>query len=222
MAYTAVEQDLLSLLQKEQSRNQTPTTAAVPQGPLPDLDPSMLLSPSAQRELSAARGHTFLPPTTSSAAPEVEMTTGWDLQMGDLDPAPVQATTTDDSLGSIFMAQALREIGPDAAFQADLTSRMSSEIDFDTSGMEQHAAPNERVRFQVGRENPRQIPFQARQIASDGEVVRRLTGGRFEPVQRPVVAPERPVRSPEPVRASQPEPNAQSRIDRLLGPSVVD
>ena len=114
-------------------------------------------------------------------------------------------------------------------------------ITFDEIPIEGTAAPNEAVRFQIGRESPPPTSFSRETFPgpSEGQVVsRRSSTGRFEAIRQaarelqprdPVRVPHDPVRPmrsasgrlvPAPPTAScrEPPPPPPTRYERLVGP----
>lgn len=249
------EQELLALLQAERLRNGS--SAPTPElAPLPELDPAMLLSASAQREVEAAQGfrrflETSVEPPTPARNEEVNLySSDWEISAQDLSVDASRSMEANDDLESLFMAdaqrerlatsnvpdldnlfmeRALRETGgvmPESVVASDFG------IAFDDDSFER-ASPNEAVRFQVGRESPPARPFMARQVPTDGEVVARVGSRGFERVPRPSAEAIRAVEvrtiAREPVRhprvAAAPAMSSEaapSRLERLLGPSVLD
>lgn len=228
MPHNPQELALLSLLKQEQERNNTvPPTPVQASGLLPDLDPALFLSGSAQRELRAAQGAASFPVIQGAQAnQEFEISaSGWDIQAQDLEPTT--ALAGDESLERLFMAQAMLETG--GHVEPSTAQREAYAIDFDSSDLPAggRGVPNERVRFQVGRQDPPYEPFRSQRSSSDGEVVGSFRGGRFQPTvsRQEAVARATPVRAPQaasrPARTA-PEGPAMSRLDRLLAPSPLD
>jgi hypothetical protein len=102
-------------------------------------------------------------------------------------------------------------------------------ITFDDEPAEGTTVPNERVRFQVGRESPPPTTFRRETFSgpSEGAVVsRRGADGRFQAIPRP---PE-PRPEPVPIQAvnvrppapAAPQPPPPTRWERLSGPDPFD
>lgn len=188
---------------------------------LPELTPDMLLSASAWREVEAARAmagpqHFRMPaaqqqqprvlaprPAPRVSRDEIEMGEDMgDLDLDALDAPPPQVTTDDASvLNSLFMGREAQEA--QAVLGSGSFEGGSYGIEFDADSMlEGRTAPNESVRFQIGRQTPPRIPFSARMEGgpSDGVVVSSRGQSGWQQQQQ--------MRAPEPrqVVASRPRP----------------
>lgn len=141
-------------------------------------------------------------------------------ELPDIDPNLLLSHAAREELAAVssasqdFMAPALTE--NDADLILGLTSGPDIEtpdyfdVDFEVETLEGTTAPNERVRFQIGRQSPpRDFFAPGRSQSQDGSVVGRMGArGRFESVQpapRPVSSP---VASVTP--AARPAPTAPS------------
>lgn len=212
--YNPTEQALLALLQQEQQRNSS--TQPV-EAPLPELDPSMFLSPAAQREMQAVQS--FIPSTPTppvsvpiqalrrelEAQPEESadiFSSDWDLTDEDFAPRQASQVEADPDIANLFMGRALQEIGTgDRALQRRAERLGEDLMDFEVEAPRMYEPPAERR-------------------AWGGTVVSQRGPGGFSPVPRAV-----PVQSPtRHVSATPQAPTGptKSRYDRLLGPSVVD
>ncbi len=188
----------------------------MPSEDLPDLDPTILLSAAGQREFEAA----------AQAAREnlpVSLVRPMHFSAEELASAEQQLP----DIASIFWEEAAREIA------SEQDRQILFGVDF-AEGEEEmvvQAFPNERARFQVGRESPPEFPVypirrEGQFAPSDGEVVSRRAGGRFQPVPRVnevrrQVPPGRPVASRATQIVRTPEPPqkvAPTALERLLGP----
>lgn len=206
------EDALREMLQQEMQRNGSTAVRTVPT--LPDLDPAMFLSPSAQKEFYAA----------SSPAASVEVQpyhADWVISESEMDAATASADP-DQTLASIFMERAVRETG---ASIEEAISRISSSDDFSFEPVEASTTPNERVRFQVGRESPPQVPFYSSPPrSSDGVEVARVRNGRFEhniPINPRMVSVTETPRVASVTRSEPVEAPVRSRYDVLRGPSIL-
>ena len=130
---------------------------------LPDLDPGLLMSSEARQEVLAA-SFSIGQPLLSSMV----MGTGSNEE-------------EDPILGLI------------TSIAADAETPDHFDVDFDVETLEGTAAPNERVRFQIGRQSPPRDYFSSQSQSQDGSVVGRMGArGRFEstlPATRPVSVP---------------------------------
>jgi hypothetical protein len=198
-----VERELLAMLD-EHRRMGAATEPAEPE--LPDLTPDLFLSVAARNELQAAsqlREGAF--PMVPQAGSPQDLTSLWAEPFTD-DAMAAEIPQAEDNL---FMT-------PDAAAQYEIEFG-----DIEASGR----GPIEDVRFQVGRENPRTRPFYGgRQSGpSDGQVVSRRVGQRFEPVAAPrPQAPRAPVPRPVAQEPAPPPRLARSAYERIMGKGPFD
>jgi len=206
---TPYEQELLAMARTHASQN---TRVADPI--LPELPADLFGVPN---EVPAAQVYRTLPNSFHIEASAIE----------EAGPMP--------DLGAIMMQRAMQEIGQNNL--AILSAEDSFQINFEAEeALAGAGAPNERVRFQVGRESPPADYFSRSQNSTDGEVVsQRSAAGRFQPVRpavvRPVITPVREARSlvSRPVASSQaprqapiPREHIKSSYERLMGPSHLD
>lgn len=137
-------------------------------------------------------------------------------------------------LSDLFMMHQEAQDAIDAGVAFTEPSRTSGDdtpIEFDTDGeLDGVTAPNERVRFQVGRESPPPTSFSRETHAgpSEGRVVsRRGDDGQFQVVPRPSVTlslAQHPVeiRGLTPPIPAPPAPPAPTRWERISGPDPFD
>lgn len=133
---------------------------------LPDIDPSLLLSPAGRSELEAAQY------ASRTIEATVEIRTGEPNANGDI--------FSEEALQQIMMSTVSEDLGED--FGA-VPFPAPEEIEFDTEGLIEGAtAPNERARFQIGRQSPPHRPFgHPNASGMDGVVVsQRGSDGRFQ------------------------------------------
>ncbi len=221
---TAQELELLALLAEERRRNATVEPVAMVES-LPDLTPEMLLSPSAQREIEAARsisGYMREPLAAQApAAPRFPVPreafrreAAIDIEsndMGDIDldaGAPPMMPNEDQLLSSLFMGREAQ----DALAAGGIAPGGSGgyDIDFDADSMlEGRTTPNESARWQVGRQDPPRLAFTPGAPASgpsDGVVVSARAGdgswqrtAAAQAAAAPRPAPARPIPQGRPV-----------------------
>lgn len=220
--HNETERQLLALLKQEQDRNSS-TVSPVQAAALPDIDPLMFLSPSAQRECEAAQ--TFRPLTVAVpqvAAPEIAVAQvpegvsltaddftftdpGWDIE-AEMTASPSQGAEATPDLDSIFMGRALREIGdtPAARLRAE---RLGTDIEFSQPDFTIDSSGN--------------LPMYTAPRRSGGQVVSQRGPNGFVPVPRQVPAVVRQAQI-QAAKPSAPQAPAKSRYERLLGKSIID
>lgn len=269
MPRDVTDADLLALIGK------APKTAAQPEQNLPDIDLSMLLSPSAQREVEAAQGLVGSAPPVVEAHNDFADATAYSLFATDNEamdgsvqsaleepaPEPVNvasvplealwggmeregleeapgaapAPQVEAGLESLFMnreaqeAASLLQGGGFPPPVASPTPEFDIQMGMDWSPDPRTPTPQgsmERVRFQIGRQDPPPAAPPMRREASwggsDGVVVsRRGTDGRFQPQRIPQTAQARPptfeqrAASAPPV-APPPRPAAPTLMQHLM------
>ncbi len=224
------ERALMALLQKERERNGA-VQAAEP--PLPELDPSMFLSPAAQREVAAFNIPTISAPLVSEvihatrreilaslsgpASSEIDLSVSsdWDITDNDLEPPRYAAEEVAPDLANLFMDRALRETGGTAGDQRR-AERLGQDVEFSFTATD----------FEID-DMPRR--YEAPRSSGGVEVARRGPGGfqqlsRAEAVARSEARAES--RSMPQQRQASVQPQApqmgKSRYERLLGPSIID
>lgn len=167
-------------------RAQALSPVQAPDKELPVLDPGVLLSREGRRELQAAR-------EVVGVAIGVDPAIGRDRSV--VVAATIAEPGTPNANGDIYseqalhqmmMASAAEEVGDSAAaYRTEVMGEFMpnpEEIEFDQDFTEGAGAPNEAVRFQVGREDPPQRSFGHPTASSqDGMVVsQRGPDGRFQ------------------------------------------
>lgn len=180
-----------------------------PEDQLPDLDPMILMSASGRRELEAAQ---------AAVAPFE----------GSYQISEAELHAAEQRLPDLYREMALaQERQLSASFEG-----FELGVDFAEEEVPNRGLPNERFRFQVGRESPPRHPVQqgVRSGPSDGEIVsRRRADGRFQPVRRLVGANQglaeaysSPRISPTSKAAEAPPPQklAPTALERILGPDL--
>lgn len=221
------ERALMALLQQERARN---GSTQVAQPALPELDLTMFLSPTAQREMAAMQGipdiATPLITETIQAnrqelsirpavvAEEIDlMSSNWDITEQDLEPAPrYSSESVEPDLANLFMDRALRETGLSPVEQRR-AERLGAVDDFSFSTTD----------FEVDMPRTYEAPAQR---SSGGVVVAQRGPTGFTQVSRPEAVERYAARQPAaPVAPAQPAAPAApvlSRYERLLRPSVID
>lgn len=208
---SSLDDQLLALLAEQRRKNAAAETTAESQ--LPDLDPTMLLSAAGRSELQNAEAYNttpWAPPTAGGFSTiDARNRVASERPQGTTTIPTAPAPTVD--LTALFMTS-------EAAAQAELSGEVvesnysslsgadddfpiqfADEIQFSAEDIPGTGAPNESVRFQLGREAPRATPFYSREVhggRSDGQVVSRIgSDGHFHPTEAPTTMsqPPRPV-----------------------------
>lgn len=172
---------------------------------------------SAQEAVSSSETVEFSLPADSVAARLIREGHIRHVSMG-------EAVGPDPMLVNLFMDGEARQAAEVLGRVADPTPATPDAISFEGEGVEGRTTPNERVRFQVGRQDPPPISFNRETFSgpSEGRVVsRRGADGRFRVQTPPARAvPQIRERPAPPIATTSraPEPPPRTRYERLLGP----
>lgn len=181
----------------DEHRRMEANTAPLPEEELPDLDPTMFLSAAGRNELRAA---------SQLQGPAAPIRLPDHADLGTIGVPRNQGATASSVAHAVAAAIELESLWSTPFTDETMASAPIVDnglgIEFDAEGH----APIEGVRFQIGRQDPPRQPFYSavRSGPSEGEVVSRRVGQRFETVENhPVPAPREPVRH---VAAKEPPP----------------
>lgn len=209
---TSQEQELLELV-RLQRQGAVPAVASQ----LPDLDPMMLLSLAARREVEAAGGIRQAPlqPQEIRITPG-QYSAGIEIQGQDLETMTNQAMEASASLEALFMERAIRETG------AQLSGPVASDFDFEFSA-------GDDITLTDSASTPYRAPSSGEVVSRRGnrgfEVLPRSRAEIYQEAQRVVETQTRQQVARQVVESTtRPEPQAptKSRYEVLMGPSVFD